>query len=165
MFSEPDRANAYLEQHVTRLLSSYAHWTGEDLLQGGSGASLAESLYRASFVVISHGTQTDPIFNYGNLSAQQLFEMDWSTLTALPSRCSAEPVERAERARLMATVSAQGFIDDYRGVRVSASGKRFMIERATVWNVLDENGTNVGQAATFSEWTPLPDRAATSRTP
>ena len=32
---------------------------------------------------------------------------------------------------------------------------RFRIERATVWNVVDAGGVYRGQAATFSEWTPV----------
>jgi hypothetical protein len=53
---------------------------------------------------------------------------------------------------LLATVNQHGFIDDYRGVRISKSGRRFMIEQATVWNLLDENGAPYGQAASFSQW-------------
>jgi hypothetical protein len=37
-------------------------------------------------------------------------------------------------------------------VRVSKSGRRFIIEKATVWNLLDEVGAPCGQAATFGNW-------------
>jgi predicted DNA-binding protein (UPF0251 family) len=50
-------------------------------------------------------------------------------------------------------VARQGYIDDYAGIRVSATGKRFLINRATVWNLLDATGNSLGQAAAFSEWT------------
>ena len=49
----------------------------------------------------------------------------------------------------------QGAIEDYAGVRVSANGRRFMIEGATVWNVVDEDGRYYGQAATFPRWREL----------
>ncbi|MEA3642760.1 MAG: MEKHLA domain-containing protein [Lamprobacter sp.] len=49
-----------------------------------------------------------------------------------------------------AAVAERGFIDDYRGVRVSASGRRFMIEQASVWNLTDAQGRPAGQAATFA---------------
>lgn len=52
-----------------------------------------------------------------------------------------------ERAR------AKGYLDDYRGVRISHSGRRFLIEQAVVWNVIDPAGHRQGQAATFSRWT------------
>jgi hypothetical protein len=41
-------------------------------------------------------------------------------------------------------------------VRISRSGRRFEIVRATVWNVLDEQGNPAGQAAAFDQWLELP---------
>jgi hypothetical protein len=73
----------------------------------------------------------------------------------MPSRLTAEAPDRGERARLLAEVSARGYIDDYAGVRVSRSGRRFMIARATVWSLVDEAGRRRGQAATFGTWQPL----------
>jgi len=86
--------------------------------------------------------------------------MSWAELTQTPSRCSAEPLERAERERLMTTVRAQGFIGDYCGVRISARGARFLIEQAIVWNVFDLDDRLAGQAAMFDQWTPLAGDAA-----
>jgi hypothetical protein len=37
-------------------------------------------------------------------------------------------------------------------MRISSSGRRFWIERATVWNLLDADGVYRGQAATFADW-------------
>jgi hypothetical protein len=82
----------------------------------------------------------------------QLFEMTWEDFTALPSRLSAEPMVQEERDRLLLRVSTQGYIDDYSGIRVSSSGKRFLIRNATVWNLLDEAGQTYGQAALLREW-------------
>jgi hypothetical protein len=65
---------------------------------------------------------------------------------------TAEPVHQAERTRLLASVSCQGFIHEYRGVRITNSGRRFAIEQATVWNLLNERSELCGQAATFSRW-------------
>jgi hypothetical protein len=61
-------------------------------------------------------------------------------------------VQREERQRLLDCVRRQGYIDDYAGVRISATGKRFRIARASVWNLLDASGDSVGQAASFSAW-------------
>ncbi|HVN42283.1 MAG TPA: MEKHLA domain-containing protein, partial [Steroidobacteraceae bacterium] len=85
-----------------------------------------------------------------------LFERGWEELVGLPSRLSAEAPAREERERLLERVGAHGFIDDYSGVRIAQSGRRFRILRATVWNVLDPAGERIGQAATFSEWEPWP---------
>ena len=70
-------------------------------------------------------------------------------LTEVFKRLTAEAPDRAERARLLATVTAHGFIDDYAGVRISRNGKRFQIARATVWNLRADDGRPCGQAATF----------------
>ena len=156
MGSEPSLQNDFLAPHVERLARSFAGWTGRSLGPPASdGVAAAAALYQAPFVVVSHGTEVDPIFNYGNLKAQELFQMTWDQLTSIPSRCSAEPLEQAERERLMTAVRQHGFINDYRGVRVSAKGDRFLIEQAIVWNVIDDRDQLVGQAAMFDRWTPV----------
>jgi hypothetical protein len=73
----------------------------------------------------------------------------------MPSRLTAEDKIREERAALMKRVTEYGYIDDYSGVRISKSGKRFLIEQATVWNLMDSEGVYHGQAALFSDWIPL----------
>jgi hypothetical protein len=35
---------------------------------------------------------------------------------------------------------------------VSASGRRFLVRQATVWNLIDPEGLPCGQAASFAEW-------------
>ena len=95
------------------------------------------------------------MFDYANRMALDLFEMSWNELIGMPSRLSAEPVNRDERERLLSRVAADGYIDDYSGVRISKTGKRFLIRQAVVWNVYDEQGRYQGQAASFSDWTPL----------
>ena len=64
-------------------------------------------------------------------------------------------MNRDDRAVLLRRVASHGFVEDYRGVRISRTGRRFLVEQATVWNVLDGHGNRRGQAATFSRWTPL----------
>ncbi len=108
--------------------------------------------FEVPFVLVSHGTEADPILNYGNAAALALWEMSWEELTRTPSRLTAEAPNREERARLLAAVAECGFIDDYSGVRISKTGRRFRIAQATVWNLLDERGQDAGQAATFSRW-------------
>ena len=78
--------------------------------------------------------------------------MSWEELTRTPSRLTTEAPNREERARLLAMVVTRGFIDDYSGVRISKSGRRFKISRATVWNLLAQDGRPGGQAAMFGEW-------------
>ncbi len=139
-------------QHSQRLIASFQHWTGRSLIAAQTPEAAAEALFQADFVVVSHGVQADPIFNYGNQAALNLWEFDWATFTQLPSRQSAEPVAQAERNRLLATAKVQGYINDYRGVRISRSGRRFWIEDVILWDVLTETGQTCGQAAMFANW-------------
>ena len=158
---EPSPENCYLGAHAQLLISSYRRCTGKDLVhQRQSGEDIHRTLFEAPFSVVSHNTEDDPIFNYGNQTALKLFEMDWLEFTKLASRKSAEPVNRGEREQLLARVTMHGFIEDYRGVRISSTGKRFMIEDATVWNIVDRNGLYCGQAAVFDRWSEIYPEAA-----
>ena len=142
--------------HVQLLLDSFARLLGRELIgRDGSAAEQAERLFQAPFVVVSHGTEADPVLDYGNAAALALWEMTWEELTRTPSRLTAEPVHRDERARLLARTREHGFVDDYSGIRISKTGRRFRIEQAIVWNLTDEHGGHRGQAATFDRWTDL----------
>lgn len=139
--------------HTQVLLDSYFHWIGRDLIpRTGSPLDQAIALYFAPFVVVSHGTAPDPILNYGNRAALTLWEMPVETFLKTPSRLTAESMHRDERAQLLERTARHGFVDDYQGIRISSSGRRFRIDQATVWNLIDADGHRVGQAATFSHW-------------
>ena len=135
------------------LLDSYVRLINQELItREGTTQEQAERLYKSSFIVASHGLQDDPILNYGNQAALRLWEMDWDQFTQTPSRLTAEPVNREERARMLEQAKTYGYISDYRGIRISSSGKRFLVEKATVWNIQKPDGTPLGQAAMFSVW-------------
>ena len=141
-------------EHTQHLLHSFHYWTGRSLLSTSATdpQDLAQQLFEVDFVVLSHGTQPDPVFNYGNQTALDLWEFDWSTLTQTPSRYSAEPVAREERERLLTQAKQQGYISDYQGVRISKSGRRFWIENVIIWDVVTQGKELIGQAATFTDW-------------
>ena len=136
------------------LALSLKHWTGRDLMPGVTDRrDLSQRVFEAPFALVSHGTEVDPILNYGNRSALTLWDITWEELTRMPSRLTAEAQDRGERARLLERVTRAGFIDDYSGVRIAKTGRRFLISRATVWNLLSPDGQPCGQAAMFSDWT------------
>ncbi len=144
------------QEHVRLLLDSFVWLLGRELVsREGTLAEQARRLFGADFVVVSHGTEADPVLNYGNRAALDLWEMDLETLRRTPSRLTAEPMHRDERARLLDRTRRDGFVDDYAGIRISSTGKRFRIERAIVWNLVDDSGRHHGQAATFDRWIPL----------
>jgi MEKHLA domain len=135
------------------LLNSYSQLLAKELLNRSATPEVqSQQLYLAPFVIVSHGTESDPVLNYGNKIALELWEMDWQSFTATPSKNTAEPVNQATRQQMLAQVHSQGFINNYQGVRISRSGRRFAISSATVWNLQDLMGQPCGQAATFDRW-------------
>ncbi len=123
------------------ILDSYKHWTGQDLIK-------TQDLYSAPIIVVSHNAAPDPLLQYANKAALELWELSAEELIRTPSKQTAEPNEREERSKLLKEVSEKGYSNNYSGIRISSTGKRFIIKNATVWNLLD----NKGQAAAFSDW-------------
>lgn len=148
--AEPALADA-LREKLRILIDSFRRLTGGELLN----AATPESLWAAPRVIVAHGTEDDPVFFYGNALALDVFAMDFERFTRLPSRYSAEAPRRDERARLLERVRRDGFIDDYSGIRIAADGRRFRIEQAVVWNLINASGAHHGQAASFTHWTPV----------
>jgi hypothetical protein len=141
---------------IEALLASYARALSESLVPANVPATeVATWLYvQADFALLAHDTADDPCFVYANLAAQRCFERTWQELVGMPSRLSAEAPNRAERAAMLAGVARDGFIRDYRGVRIAKSGRRFWIERGVVWNVYAPSGELWGQAACFRDTSP-----------
>ena len=139
-------------QYSRLLANSFANWTKTPLVQctANDEAEFSKQLYQAPFILVSHGTEADPVFRYANLAAQQLFGMDWQVFTKLPSRLSAKPDAQEDRERLLVQAREHGFVNNYSGVRVTSKGKLFFISDTILWNVVDESGMRHGQAAMFT---------------
>ncbi len=148
--------NASVIEHCQHLLNSFKALLGHDLIDRSPSIEIqANNLFTANFVIVSHDTQPDPIFNYGNQTALDLWEFDWEHFLKLPSRFSVEPLAQIDRDQLLLEAKKNGYIQNYGGVRISRTGKRFWIENVTLWTVTDRNGNYIGQAATFSKWSPI----------
>jgi hypothetical protein len=125
--TNPDQ-KIFLRQHTALLRASYLHWTGSPLIAESLSAEAAvDALMSAPFAVVSHDTQADPIFNYANRRALDLFEMDWDSFTRLPSRLSAETAYQQGRGKSLDEVSQRGYVQGYSGIRIASSGRRFWI--------------------------------------
>ena len=149
---EPWRTPALVEW-ANHLCDSFRHWIGRDLvIRTGDPLQCATALFEAPSVVVSHGLQSDPLLNYGNRRALCLWELEWHELIAMPSRLTAESSDREMRAQVLTEVEHNGFVADYEGVRISATGRRFRISGAVIWNVIDRQGNRLGQAASFADW-------------
>jgi PAS domain-containing protein len=139
------------------LSRSYQRLVGRSLVpQGVTRQQAAQWLYEdAPFAILAHNTSNDPKFIYGNKAAQKFFEYDWDELTALPSRLSAEMPERDARHQFLQQVKRDGYVIGYSGIRIAKSGRRFRIENATVWQLMDDEGVVHGQAAMLPQATDL----------
>lgn len=138
-------------ERIALIATSYRRLTGRVLAEEGT----AEALWAAPSVIVAHDTAADPVFFFGNQAALERFELSVEALLAMPSRLSAEAGLREARQAALDRVARDGFVDGYAGVRVSATGKRFRIEGATIWNLMDAAGRIHGQAATFQNWRDL----------
>lgn len=145
---EPSLDNGFQAAHAALLAESFAKLTGRDLHTDCN----AEALYHAPFPILSHDGGADPVLTYGNLAAQKLWEMGWEQLTQMPSRLTAEPQHRATRAEMFERMRQSGVIDDYAGIRISATGKRFEIRGAVIWALVDDTGIKQGEAAMFQQY-------------
>ncbi|MBT8155233.1 MEKHLA domain-containing protein [Epibacterium ulvae] len=145
---EPGPDNDYQSAHTQLLTTSYIQLMGRALYRYGQ----PQALYHAPFPILSHSTDADPILTYANLAAQKLWQLGWDELTQMPSRLTAEPQHRDARAAMFDRMRQQGFVDDYSGIRVTATGKRFEIRNAVIWTLRDASGEKQGEAATFSEY-------------
>lgn len=148
---EPSPTNGFQTAHAELLISSFQKVTGRSLLSEAT----SKSLYDCPDVVLSHNANADPILTYGNLAAQSLWQLSWDQLTQLPSRKTAEPAHQAQRTEMFQHMRKYGFYENYRGIRISATGQRFEIRNATIWTLTDAFGHHIGEAATFKDYSYL----------
>lgn len=140
-------------RRIARIAESYRHLLGAPLVNEGDDP--VRALWEARLAIVAHGTEADPRFFFASRLALARFGMTAKQFLGMPSRLSAEAPLREERRALLERVSRDGFIADYAGVRIAADGARFRIEAATVWNLVEPDGSVHGQAAAFSRWTDL----------
>lgn len=77
-----------------------------------------------------------------------LWKATWSQLTSMPSKYTAEDMERRAREAFLKEVLDKGFVQNYSGIRIALDKTRFIIKDATVWNIVVD-GVKLGQGATF----------------
>ncbi len=130
------------------IAESFERLAGQPLVTGSD--PLEQAMWRANRIILAHGTESDPLFFYGNRAALELFAMDAPDFIGMPSHRSTEPSMREERERMLERLQERGIIHDYRSVRVNAEGRRFEIFATDVWNLVDQLGARHGQAARIS---------------
>lgn len=136
---------------LSLIADSFARLAGVPLVEPPPD-DLERALWETPRAILAHGTEAEPRFFYGNRTALELFAMRAADFIGLPSHRSAEPALRGERARMLERLGRDQMIDDYAGVRIATTGRRFAIGPAHVWNLIGARGERIGQAATFAEW-------------
>lgn len=151
ILSIPDSSNDYQQAHILIVLENLKRWTNRDLITEYrlSLEKLGEQVFNADFYLLSHNNATDPVLTYGNQQVLDQWEISWSELVVMRSSETAKPIDRADRAKLMAQVKADNYMSGYNGVRVSKTGKEFQILDGIIWNLFLSNGSYYGQAAWF----------------
>ena len=119
---------------------------------GHSKRLICQNLFACGFPVLAHGTEQDPKLSYANAAALQLWETRWDGLIGMPSRLTAPNTERAERSNALGQAKRLDAVQNYRGIRISRKGRRFMINKARIWTLWDAEERVCGQAACFSDW-------------
>jgi hypothetical protein len=103
------------------------------------GIVRSESIYsdihlNDRFVVISHGTEKDPIYNYGNSACLAAFARTWDELCKIPSADSVvrRSVDENLRVELMLRVTRDGYVEGASGIRVTGDGRFLRLVDAVV---------------------------------
>ncbi len=151
--SVPDNKNGYLKDYIYLITNSLKKLANIEIVDFTlSLEEQAKQAFHSDYVLLAHNGSDDPIFNYANQAALTLFEMPWEEFTNMPSRYSAESDERGKREKFLADVAEKGYSKDYSGIRISKTGRRFVIKNVMLWNVYDSDNNRIGQAAMFEEY-------------
>ena len=150
-----------LENHIRLLNQSLQDSSGQSLFGwiqtqqyiDGENQLIEESAQalhnNTRFGVLSHGTQPDPVYNYGNLASLELFEQTIEKLCQTPSRFSTIPELMEDRSDLIKAIEKDGHGTIHNAIRISAEGRPFEIPQIKVWTVRDDDGKRIGLAAIY----------------
>jgi len=141
--------------HISILNSCLQKLSGKGIYER-MGLSAETSTYlevcqNKRFALISHTTEMDPIFNYGNEAVLNAFARSYDELCVIPSRLSAVAGtdDHHLRTKLMHKVTNDGYVEGASGIRIRGDRQFLRFVDAVVWNCHDENGEYYGQACFF----------------
>lgn len=101
------------------------------------------------FGILSHGTQQDPIYNYGNWAALTLFDYSLEELCQTPSRYSTVESLMDDREKLIQQINDVGYGTISDAVRQTTNGSLFVIQKIWIWHVYHPDGRRIGLAALY----------------
>lgn len=133
-------AGRSISDHVSILDNSLRKLTGKGIRERiGYEEKDHEDLYQEycmndRYVIVSHGTEDDPIYNFSNVAGLEAFVRSWDDFILLPSRLSVVLQSKDEELRieLMSKVTNDGFVEGASGIRVRGDGKFIQLVDAVV---------------------------------
>ena len=154
--------------HIRLVDNSLRLWTGKGVLERMGMTTVDadqrddqngdyEQVYlNDRYVLITHGTEDDPIYNFANRAALAAFWRPWDDMVRLPSSQSVvlRSVDASKRIELMKSVTDNNYVENATGIRVRDDGKFIQLVDAVVWNIVDDDDdrTYIGQAAFFDRY-------------
>lgn len=137
------------------ILDSFRRLLGQELIgRTGDAGEDARRLFEMPLGVLAHDTAATPLLDWANRAAAVAFDATPEQLLGRPSAATAPAEASADRERLFATLRRHGFVTGYSGTRITATGRRFMIEDVTVFELRDARGNPAGHAAIIGKTRP-----------
>jgi PAS domain-containing protein len=145
------------------ILDSFRRLLGRELIgRTGDAGEDARRLFELPLGVLAHDTATTPLLDWANRAAAAAFDATPEELLGRPSAATAPADASADRERLFETLRRHGFVTGYTGMRITTTGRRFLIEDVTVLELRDGRGNPAGHAAIIGKT--RPEAAAGSET-
>ena len=156
----PSSGNNWYQHHLRQLIDSYERLLNKPFLfrdsYDSNASNWAEQVFKMDEgYLLSHDASEETLLNYANQKALSQWEMTWEELVLTSSRQTAPPLAIEERTELMETVDKQGYVTNYRGKRISKTGRLFWIKDVTIWKYYDTDDQYLGIAAAFPSVSPL----------
>lgn len=146
---------------AAEILDSFRRLLGRELMpRSGNPAEDARRLFDLPQAVLAHDTSPAPLLDWANLAAAKAFDATPEALLGRPSADTAPADATADRRALFDKLAARGFVTGYSGVRVSLTGRRFVIDDVTVFEVTNAVGRPAGHAAVIAKTRATPPSAA-----
>jgi len=140
---------------ATVILDSFRRCIGRELIdRSGDAAEDARRLFDLPLAVLAHDTAPQPLLDWANQAAARAFDATPESLLGKLSSATAPPDATADRRALFDVLARQGFVTGYSGVRISLTGRRFIIENVAVFALVDEAGHPAGHAAVIGSTRP-----------
>ncbi|MFM8495456.1 MAG: MEKHLA domain-containing protein [Planctomycetia bacterium] len=137
------------------ILDSHRRLLGREVVErSGDPAEDARRLFDLPQAVLAHDTAPQPCLDWANHAAARAFDATPKSLLGRPSADTAPADARADRHALFDVLARQGFVTGYSGVRISLTGRRFVIDDVTVLEITDAAGRPTGHAAVISATRP-----------